>query len=360
MTLKDLAEITGFSVSVVSRALSARPDKHTKMSEKTRSIIREAAEKHGFRSNLTASCVRKKKRPAITIFQHRSGGSATADLMNGFAQQSTAAGLPLMFNFVDCYTNVMDYVSNAHEFQQNIGCIIRHMHSWQGDPEKLSESLHRYCHGGGKLLLVGESLYHPVVRSLRDLDKDCFSTVSYDNAAGGRIAAEYLIRKNCRECFTFSPINNLWLKDRFESFSSTLQSAGIRVTDLGEKRSIETSFPFLLERMNKGRTASPVGVFDSSSVINHFNVFSAHHGIFAGKDYFPVQYNYDNTLVMSTCPFTPSIAQDYYTMGRMAISMIVRLLKGKKVEPVVFTPELIEKPLEGYYLTQEYGRDLIQ
>jgi len=54
VTLADIAKATGFSVNTVSHALSGKPD----ISEKTRLMICETAEKMGYIGNYAASCMR--------------------------------------------------------------------------------------------------------------------------------------------------------------------------------------------------------------------------------------------------------------------------------------------------------------
>ena len=63
VTLNDIAKATGFSVNTVSHALSGKPD----ISEKTKAIIKDAAEKLGYMKNYAASCMRTGKSMTVAI-----------------------------------------------------------------------------------------------------------------------------------------------------------------------------------------------------------------------------------------------------------------------------------------------------
>ena len=54
VTLKDIAQATGFSANTVSRALADKPD----ISEETKAVIREEASRMGYIANALASFLR--------------------------------------------------------------------------------------------------------------------------------------------------------------------------------------------------------------------------------------------------------------------------------------------------------------
>lgn len=63
VTLADIAKATGFSANTVSHALNNKPD----ISEKTKKLIKETAEKMGYIANSSASFLRSGKSKNITI-----------------------------------------------------------------------------------------------------------------------------------------------------------------------------------------------------------------------------------------------------------------------------------------------------
>ena len=63
VTLTDIAEATGFSANTVSHALNNKPD----ISEKTKKLIKETAEKMGYIANASASFLRSGRSKNIAI-----------------------------------------------------------------------------------------------------------------------------------------------------------------------------------------------------------------------------------------------------------------------------------------------------
>lgn len=63
VTLSDIAKATGYSVNTISHALNDKPD----ISEKTKNLIKETAEKMGYIANASASFLRSGKSKSIAI-----------------------------------------------------------------------------------------------------------------------------------------------------------------------------------------------------------------------------------------------------------------------------------------------------
>ncbi len=352
MNLKEIAKLTGYSVSVVSRSLSPNPDKSTTVSPKTREKIRAMAAELGFTRNLAASCIRKQLHPSIVIFQFRASSSSIGDLMNGFTSKAAECDLPLTFQFMENSDNLLEHFRNTTQSYRHLGCIIRHMHVWSSAPSELTELLRQFCISGGKLILMNESLYHPVVKQFNDFPPDCFSTLFYDDYHGGRLAAEYLLEKNCEEFLVFSE-NLPYSMKRQEGFSDRLAEEGRTCQIFPWK---DHQYQVIQKQFNASmKRQLPVGFFlTTDPAALYLQQYAMYHGFRMGQDFHLVGYNAEYSI--HRCPFQrfATIAQDYYTQSRMAISMLTEMLDGKSVEPVVFHPELLTEPISGFYQTSEY------
>ena len=97
--LQDIADKTGFSLAVVSRALNPRPDQ--KVAARSAAIIRKAAEELGYRPNQAARLLAKGAGPAIGIFlpQAEAGGALILSLVAGLTGTANRFGFACNFYF---------------------------------------------------------------------------------------------------------------------------------------------------------------------------------------------------------------------------------------------------------------------
>ena len=113
VTLKDIAEQTGFSLVSVHRAINGKSG----VSEKTRREILAAAEKMGYTPNLMASVLKRKQLNVAIVFPQLGGsGAYYFDYMwkgcRAFIDESTG----YQINYIDCPFE-MDAGSNEEDHQ---------------------------------------------------------------------------------------------------------------------------------------------------------------------------------------------------------------------------------------------------
>jgi len=99
VTLKDIAETTGFSLVSVHRAINGKSG----VSEKTRSEILSAAQKMGYTPNLLASALKRKQLNIAVVFPQLGGsGSFYFDYMWKGCKAFIDESAGYQFNFLDC------------------------------------------------------------------------------------------------------------------------------------------------------------------------------------------------------------------------------------------------------------------
>ncbi|MFO7535980.1 MAG: LacI family DNA-binding transcriptional regulator [Kiritimatiellia bacterium] len=97
VTLKHIAEQAGVTVSVVSRALNARPDKPARVAPETKRRIEDVARALGFRRNRAAEFLKRGKSPVIQVCLPPRANERTADPVMGIADAAESEDFSLGF-----------------------------------------------------------------------------------------------------------------------------------------------------------------------------------------------------------------------------------------------------------------------
>ena len=114
VTLKDIANKTGFSLSVVSRAMNPSPDQ--KVAEKTREIILATAAELGYRPNHAASLLAKGMSTAIGCFMPAMVGEMVGQIVSGLSYAANQAGFAYQLYFgnsLEDYRHFIDHCQHT-------------------------------------------------------------------------------------------------------------------------------------------------------------------------------------------------------------------------------------------------------
>ena len=105
VNLKDIAAATGFTVNTVSRALRDMPD----ISDATKSIIKEAANKMGYLPNYAARMIRTNKSDTIGVIFTDINNPVFGEMFKGIDSVAKKTGRTVII----CNTNE-DYDEEKH------------------------------------------------------------------------------------------------------------------------------------------------------------------------------------------------------------------------------------------------------
>ena len=97
MTIKDLAEKTGYAVGTVSRALNGHPN----VSEKARKAILEAAQACGFELNINAKQLKQQHATSILIVVKGTSNELFAELVESIQTQLRNTRYPVHVDYLD-------------------------------------------------------------------------------------------------------------------------------------------------------------------------------------------------------------------------------------------------------------------
>ena len=97
VTIKDLAEKTGYAVATVSRALNNHPN----VSEKARAAILQAAEESGFQLNTNAKQLKQQKATSILVVVKGKRNELFSELVEHIQKLVAATEYPLFVDYLD-------------------------------------------------------------------------------------------------------------------------------------------------------------------------------------------------------------------------------------------------------------------
>jgi DNA-binding LacI/PurR family transcriptional regulator len=327
VTIKDIAKESGFSVSVVSRALNPKPDQKVKAT--TEKVIRTVAEQLGYRPNHTAAFLQRGRNPSIGVFLPRKCNSLVADLVLGISDVARSYGLMLDFHFGFEKKAFSDFLNSANE-NRNVG-IISYM-----PYGPLQKFWHKQCRefikNDGKVVFINNPGFH-------DLD---ITSVTIDNYSGGEQAAKYLIGRKCDKLLCVDFEEGSWQMDQrtkgFRDFSSNADMQ--KQVEFCSREKINLS---LLDKL-KRNCPGPLGVFTSSDYIVFDLIREFYHANRineVGKEFMIL--GFDN--LSESCLAAPAITtfcQDFQRVGSMSMQKMANMIiKGIKEKSKLIQPELI-------------------
>ncbi|WP_410771719.1 LacI family DNA-binding transcriptional regulator [Fontibacillus sp. BL9] len=311
ITIYDIAKLTGFSPTTVSKVFNDYAD----VSPKTRRKILEAAEQLGYLPNAHARSLTTKRSWTIGILFNEPSGAGIlhpyfAGVIEGFKKVSTSRGYDLMFISKDIGGKKSSYLEH---------CKIRGV---DGVVVILPDFTDPYF-----LELLESSI--PCV--LLDQESDTKSTVYSDNMAGSIMAVEHLHSLGHRSIAHIGGGNTFAGKKRMQGYLHAMEKFGLRVNP---EHIVQGSYDYTIE---SGRLAMeellqagerPTAVFaagDNLAVGAMMAVKS--HGLSVPDDVSIIGFD-DIEMVKFLTPSLTTIRQDTYALGNKAADMLIYTIEG--------------------------------
>ncbi len=316
-TLREIGRRAGVSPSVVSRALSPKPDKNARVAPVTRERILALAEELGYRPNRAAEFLRRGSAAAIGAFVNRSHNRLHADLVIGMAEAASDQGFPLDLCFGRSLQRYRRFIEAAPD-RPHSGIVT---YPYQHAGPATVRVMERFRQEGGKLVLLQPR--HEV---------EGVPSVQVDEAEGGRLVARRLLAQHCDRFCTFG-----YYWGRIESFAATLREAGASCDRLpGDEAG--------LRRLKRAaQRGGRLGVFAAA---DHFalDVYRAFHrsGQRIGREVRVIGYD-DMFLMDKVTPALTTVSQPMHRVGALAVRKIVHLIYGKSETSAKLRPELVAR-----------------
>lgn len=318
--MAELATLAGVDISTVSRAL--RGDAR-RVSASTMARIRELARELAYLPDANASSLRGRHSHVIgmlvpdltdvvlaNLFEAVSGAAASAGYLavvtstRGEAARRRAA--------------VQSYLSHRVD-----GVILADAHLRNPVPEALATS------GTPFVMAMRSGGRHPAVIA--------------DDLAGGRLAADHLLGLGHRTvCVVAGPRQVRTVAHRLRGFLDAFRRAGAPIPPSSVAHGpfgVEGGFRAMSDLLDTG--LRPTAVF----AMNDFNAIGAacalgDRGAVVGRDVALVGYN-DITIGRYLQTPLTTVRIDHQSMGREAIGLLLRRIRGEPVHQVLVPPELV-------------------
>ncbi|MBO4633428.1 MAG: LacI family DNA-binding transcriptional regulator [Lentisphaeria bacterium] len=329
--LADIAKELGLSVSVVSRALSSKPDKHAVVKAETVKRIRDYASKVGYKPNRQASFLGKGQCATIFCFLPDIPTRLICDLMFGISEAACMENFPVNFflghNAADFDRFLLHSQENAHS-----GLLTL-------PPNKMSKDVFKsfceYHRNGGKVIFL-----NTVSNASDDSLLNKFSDVpllNVDDKYGGQLAAEHLIRCGCEEFYLISLRPRQIYFARESGFSEICRQQGF---------SVRTVTPAELAEMDFDRNKK-YGLFaDTDYLALDLYQFLMSKGIRFGEEVFLCGFN-DIFYSRISCPSLTTIHQPTREEGQRAVHKLVSMIYGKDEQNEWIKPYLMHRETTG-------------
>jgi LacI family transcriptional regulator len=207
VTLKDIAEKTGFTINTVSRALKDKPD----ISEKTIKLIKDTAKDMGYIGNTIAGALRSGLTKTIAVILGDISNPHFSILVKGIERAARAQKYTTFIINTDEDDTLEREAINSALSQKVDGIIICPAQKNKSNIEFLKST-------NIPFVLIG--------RYFRDIDTDY---VVCDDVNGGSIATGHLISKGHRDIlFLNGPKYISSAVERLEGYVKAYEQAGIK------------------------------------------------------------------------------------------------------------------------------------
>jgi len=209
MQMADIARIAGVSKSTVSRALADS----SLVNEKTKSLIRDIAQQHGYRVNIAARNFRLKESLTVALLIPQADG-VDWTISDAFFLEMTAA------------------IAEALDERGHALLLTR---ATPQSGEWIEEFVRRRQADG--IILIGQGSQHELIQQISETFQGIsvwgeaiaganYPTVGTDNLLGGERATEQLIRRGCQRIAFVGYEPAPEIDARFKGYLRALEAAG--------------------------------------------------------------------------------------------------------------------------------------
>ena len=327
VTLKDIAERVGYSITTVSRALAGYDD----VAESTRQLILKTAEEMGYRPNATARRLRAQRTDTIgfVIPTHgpRFSDPFFSELLAGIGNEAARWELDLL-------------VSTRAPGEEEFAAYQRMVTERRVDGLLVVRTRRQ----DPRIAYLLEQNFPFVAFGRSDLEAD-FPYLDVDGRAGMRELTEHLISLGHRRIgYISAPLDLMFATHRLEGYKDALRAHGIPLDErlivigwLTEQSGYEAGRALLAQ-------ARPPTAIIACNDLMALGAISAAQGLGlkVGEDVAVAGFD-DIPLAEHAQPPLTTVRQPIYEIGRRICRMLVQLLReGSLREPhAILQPRLV-------------------
>jgi len=336
ITLKDLAEKVGKSITTVSRALYDYDD----VSPKTKELVRKVAQEMGYTPNTFAQRLQKQRTDTlgfiIPTFGPRFSDPFFSEFLAGLGNKAAEFGFDLLVSTRSPGEEEMQAYRDIVRGKRVDGFIV--LRTRQQDP---------------RITYLVENDF-PFVAFGRTTDGLAFPFVDEDSNFGMHLVVEHLIGLGHRQIACLAPPQELaFALHRLNGFREGMANAGVPVdealivtSDLTQRGGYEKA-KTLLENPIR-----PTAIVACNDLMAFGAIRAAQEkGLVVGKDIAITGFD-DIPLAEHANPPLTTVNQPIYKIGTMVCEMLIRLIQREPVieTQIILKPELMVRQSSNYPL----------
>lgn len=325
-TLKEMAKELGMSVNTISRALRDMPD----ISDKTKRVVKEAAERMNYHPNLAASMLRTNRSKAIGVIVSDISNPVFSGMVKGIEFSCKADGYSMLLsNTSESYDEEVAALSSI--LKRNVDGVI------------LFPTM---ANDGTVLDLLSKNI--PFVLVGRKFSRISTNVVINDDMHGGFIAAEHLYKKGHRKfLYIAGPLYMSSSFERLEGFRQCLSYYGLPgdAVEVHETdASWEGGYVMMKKLLENGIRATAVFAFSDFMAIGIMKALRD-YGIRVPEDLAVMGYD-DIDFCELTVPRLTTIDLSKFRLGKRAMELLVQKINADPThdnehQQIIMEPKLV-------------------
>ena len=323
VSLKDIAERVGVSVSLVSKVLNQRLGT-TGVSEATAVRIRKAAAELGYHRNSSALALLQGRHNTLGVYIHRQGmaGSGYIDeLLEGITSKASAYKQRLVLHFFNTTKEILELYAETH-----LGIMDGLLLAGIAHPGASAEfsAIHR---AGMPIVTLHDNPFSPDIPN-----------IGMDQEYVGQLATEHLINRGARR---IAHIVNM--QPRYQGYLRALRKADLpfdrrlvfEVEDSSDY-SYEAGAAAVREFRARGAEFDAIFVQSDQEGAGCINELST-QGVRVPEDVRVIGVDNAPFCHLLRVPLS-SVSQEHRSRGKMAVDTIMALIDNQQVETVGIAP----------------------
>lgn len=327
ITIYDIARITGYSPTTVSKVFNG----YTDVSQKTRRIILDTAAELGYVPNANARSLTTKRSWTIGVLFVEPSGSGIrhpyfGGVIEGFMKVATSKGFDLMFISKDIGGRKSGYLEH---------CKIRGV---DGVVVILPDSTDPYFH---------ELMTSSIPMVMLDYDTTVRGSVSSDNIQGSIMAVNYLHDLGHRKIAHISGgLSTFAGERRLKGYEMALNELGIPVNPdyIVEGSHIdysaESGYDAMLKLLRLKELPTAIFAAEDNLAVGAIQAIRE-QGLRVPEDFSIIGFD-DIEMAKYLTPALTTIKQDTYLLGRSAADMLISCIEtGDSTGSIMLPTELI-------------------
>lgn len=326
VTIRDVAEKVGRSITTVSRALNNYDD----VSESTRELIKKTAAEMGYQPSSIAQQLRKQRTDTLGLilptFGPRFSDPFFSEFLAGVGNTAAKHGFDLLVATRAPGNEELETYRKNIQSRRVDGFII--VRTRINDPR----------------ISLLQAQDYPFAVFGRTAENNAFPLVDENSALGMEMVINHLAEKGHRRiAFIAAPQDLKFAHARFEGFKKAMEKHNLPILDtLMENGDLTQRAGNKAAKRLLSLSKKPTAIVASNDLMA-IGALSASHdlGVAVGKELALTGFD-DIPWSMNTHPTLTTIHQPIYEIGTMVTEMLINQIGGKFFEsPVILQPKLI-------------------